>query len=140
LVYADDVNILGDDIGTIKKNTQTLINTSKVIGLEVNTEKTKYMSLSGHQNTGQNHDIKIGNRCFEKVAQFKYLGWVGHVARMGEKRIAYRILVGKPEGKRALGRPRPRWVDNIKMDLREIGEDGVDCIDLAQDRTSGGLL
>jgi hypothetical protein len=66
--------------------------------------------------------------------------WAGHVARMGEKRNAYRILVGKPEGKRPLGRPRRRWADNIKLDLREIGWDGVDWIDLAQDRTSGGLL
>jgi hypothetical protein len=53
---------------------------------------------------------------------------------MGEKRNAYRILVGKPEGKRALGRPRRRWVDNIKIDLGEIAWDGVDWIDLAQDR------
>jgi hypothetical protein len=53
---------------------------------------------------------------------------------MGEKRNAYRILVGKPEGRRPLGRPRLRWVDNIKMDLREIGRDGVDWVDLAQDR------
>jgi hypothetical protein len=58
----------------------------------------------------------------------------GHVARMGEKMNAYRILVGKPEGKRPLGRPRRRWVDNIKMDFREIGWDGVDWIELAQDR------
>jgi hypothetical protein len=57
----------------------------------------------------------------------------GHVAQMGEKRNAYRILVGKPEGKRPLRRPRRRWVDNIKMDLREIGCDGMDWIDLAQD-------
>jgi hypothetical protein len=51
-----------------------------------------------------------------------------------EKRNSYRILVGKPEGKRSLGSPRLRWVDNIKMDLREIGWDGVGWIDLAQDR------
>jgi hypothetical protein len=60
--------------------------------------------------------------------------WAGHVARIGAKMNAYRILVGKPEGKRPLGRPRCRWVGNIKMDLREIGWDGVDWIDLAQDR------
>jgi hypothetical protein len=53
---------------------------------------------------------------------------------MGEKRNAYRILVGKPECKRPLGRPRCRWLDNIKMDLREIGSDGVDLIDLANVR------
>jgi hypothetical protein len=53
---------------------------------------------------------------------------------MGEKRNACRILVGIPAGKRPLGRPRPRWVDNIKMDLREIGWDGIKWIDLAQDR------
>jgi hypothetical protein len=53
---------------------------------------------------------------------------------MGEKRNAYRLLVGKPEGKRPLGRPRRRWVDNIKMDLLEIGWGGVHCIDLTQDR------
>jgi hypothetical protein len=52
---------------------------------------------------------------------------------MGEKRNAYRILVGKPEGKSPLGRPRCRWVDNIKMDIREIGWDGVDWINMAQD-------
>jgi hypothetical protein len=57
--------------------------------------------------------------------------WAGHVARMGETRNAYRILLGKPEGKRPLGRSRRRWVDNIKMDLREIGWDGMDWIKLA---------
>jgi hypothetical protein len=55
--------------------------------------------------------------------------WAGHVARIGEKRNAYRILGGKPEGKRPLGRSRRRWVDNIKMDLREMGWDGVDWRD-----------
>jgi hypothetical protein len=53
---------------------------------------------------------------------------------MGERRKAYRILVARPEGRRPLGRPRRRWVYNIKMDLREIGWDGIDWIDLAQDR------
>jgi hypothetical protein len=56
------------------------------------------------------------------------------VARIGEKRNAYRIWMGNPEGKRPLGRPRRRWVDNIKMDLRKTGWDGMDWIDLAQDR------
>jgi hypothetical protein len=60
--------------------------------------------------------------------------WAAQVARMGETRIEYRILVGKPEGKRPLGRPTRRWVDNIKMDLRETGWDGMDWIDLAQDK------
>jgi hypothetical protein len=60
--------------------------------------------------------------------------WAGHVARMREKRNSYRIMVGKPEGKSTLGRQRRRWMDNIKKDLREIGWDGVDWIDLPQDR------
>jgi hypothetical protein len=59
---------------------------------------------------------------------------------MVEKRNAYRILVGNSEGKRPLGRPRRRWVDNIKMDLREIGWDGRDWIDLAQDRDQWRVL
>jgi hypothetical protein len=60
--------------------------------------------------------------------------WAGHVARMGEKRNVYRLLVGKPEGKRTLGRPRRRWIDNIKMDLLEIALNVVGWIGLAQDR------
>ncbi|KAJ4434977.1 hypothetical protein ANN_23549 [Periplaneta americana] len=62
------------------------------------------------------------------------LRWAGHVARMGESRNAYRVLVGRPEGKRPLGRPRRRWEDNIKMDLRDVGYDDRDWINLAQDR------
>jgi hypothetical protein len=60
--------------------------------------------------------------------------WAGHVARMGEERRVYKVLVGKPEGKRPLGRPRRRWEDGIRMDLREIGLEGVDWTRLAQDR------
>ncbi|KAJ4428334.1 hypothetical protein ANN_24353 [Periplaneta americana] len=62
------------------------------------------------------------------------LRWAGHVARMGESRNAYRVLVGRPKRKRPLGRPRRRWEDNIKMDLREVGYDDRDWINLAQDR------
>jgi hypothetical protein len=60
--------------------------------------------------------------------------WAGHVARIGEKRNPYRLLVGKPEGKRPLGRPRRRWADNIIMDLGEVEWGDVDWIGLAQDR------
>jgi len=60
--------------------------------------------------------------------------WAGHVARMGERRDLYRVLVGKPEEKRQLGRSRRRWEDNIKMDLQEVGCGGMDWVDLAQDR------
>jgi hypothetical protein len=61
-----------------------------------------------------------------RMIKSRRMRWAVHVARMGEKRNAYRILVGKPDGKRLLGRPRRRGVDNIKMDLREIGWDGLD--------------
>jgi hypothetical protein len=67
-----------------------------------------------------------------RIIKSKRIRWVGHVARMGEKRNVYRLLVGKPEGKRPLVRPRPRWVDNIKMDLLEIWV-SVDWIGLYQD-------
>jgi transcription termination factor 2 len=69
-----------------------------------------------------------------EMIKARRMRWAGHVARMAEKRNAYRLLVGKPERKRALGRPRRRWVDNVKMDLLEIGWSGVDWIGLAQDR------
>jgi hypothetical protein len=89
-------------------------------------------------------DLRRNLRCLfcESCRTHEYILWaksgvsfnVINVARMGEKRNAYRILVGKPEGRRPLGRPRRRWVDNIKMGHREIGRDGLDWIDLAQCR------
>jgi hypothetical protein len=69
-----------------------------------------------------------------RVIKSRRMRWAGHVARMGEGRGVYRVLVGRPEGKRPLGRPRRRWEDNIKLDLREIEIDGANWIQLAQDR------
>jgi hypothetical protein len=244
---------MGDNIDTIKKNTDTLIDASKEVGLEINVEKAKYMLLSRQQNVSQNRDINIANRSFKNMLQFKYFGttvtnenliqeeikrrmnsgnvcyhsvqnllssrllsknlkiricktiilpvvlyeceiwsltlreehrlrmfenkvlrrifgpkrggdrrmeklrneelhdlysspsiirilksrrmrWAGHVARMGEKRNAYRLLVGKPERRRPLERPRRRWVDNIRMGLVEVEYSDVDWIGLAQNR------
>ena len=69
-----------------------------------------------------------------RVIQSRRMRWAGHVVRMGEERVLYRVLVGKPEGKRPLGRPRRRWVDNIRMDLHVVGCGYMDWFGLAQDR------
>ena len=69
-----------------------------------------------------------------RVIKSRRMRWAGHVARMGDERRAYRVLVVKPEGKRPLGRPRRRWVDNISMALQDVGCGYVDWIGLAQDR------
>ncbi|KAJ4427408.1 hypothetical protein ANN_25030 [Periplaneta americana] len=188
LVYAYDVNMLGENPQKIRENAEILLEASKETGLEVNPEKTKYMIMSRDQNIVRNGTLKLGDLSFEEVEKFKYLGatilrvfenkvvtkifgakrdevtgewrklhnaelhalhpspdiirniksrrlnWAGHIARMGESRNAYRVLIGRPEGKRPLGRPRRRWEDNIKMYLREVGYDGRDWINLAQDR------
>jgi hypothetical protein len=254
-VYADDVDLLGDDIHELQSNTDTLVAACSEIGLQVNVEKTKYMITSRNAEEEGNRNITINNMTIEKVNKFKYLGayitsrnevaeeiksrlvsgnacffsvqkllasrlisrklklklyrtvilpvilygceswsttladehklrvfenkvlrkiygpkrdeitgewrrlhneelhelydspdiirimksrrlrWAGHVARMGEKRRLYSIVVGKPEGKRPLGRPRRRWEDNIRRDLREVGVRDENWLVLAQDRT-----
>jgi len=69
-----------------------------------------------------------------RVIKSRIMRWAEHVARMGERRGVNRVLVGKPEGKRPLGRPKRRWEDNIRMDLQEVGFGDMDWIDLAQNR------
>jgi hypothetical protein len=71
---------------------------------------------------------------FIKQVKSRRMRWAGHVAHMGEERKVYKVLVGKPEGRRPLGRPRCGWEDGVRMDLKEIGLGGVDWIRLSQDR------
>ena len=75
-----------------------------------------------------------------RVVKSRIMRWEGHVVRMGEGRGVYRVLVGKPEGKRPLGRTRSRWEDNIKMDLQEVGGGCGDWMELAQDRDRWRVL
>ena len=74
LAYADDVNILGGSIQTLKENTEDLVAATREIGLEVSADKTKYMVMSRDQNGGRNHSVRIDNSTFERVEEFKYLG------------------------------------------------------------------
>jgi len=74
LVYADDVNILGGSVQTVKENAEALVVASKETGLKVNADKTKYMAMSRDQNAGRSHSIKTENSSFERVEAFKYLG------------------------------------------------------------------
>jgi hypothetical protein len=75
------------------------------------------------------HDLYSSPRII-RVVKSRRMRWAGHVTRMGERRNAYRLLVGKPEGRRPLGRPRHRWLDNIRMDLVEVRWGDVDWIGL----------
>ncbi|KAJ4430177.1 hypothetical protein ANN_22387 [Periplaneta americana] len=86
---------------------------------------TKAVALRSYSSAGA---------CDPAMREKQYCKDHGHVAHMGESKNAYRVLVGGPEGKRPLGRPRRRWEDNIKMGLREVGYDDRDWINLAQDR------
>jgi hypothetical protein len=90
------------------------------------------------------HNDELHNLCSSpnivRVIKLRRTRWAGHVARMGEGRGVYRVLVGRPERKRPLGRTRRSWVDNIKLDLRETGIDKTNWIQLAQDKVRWRLL
>jgi hypothetical protein len=88
------VNLLGDNIDTINKNTETLIDASKEVGLETNLEKTKHMLLSRYQNADQNSDTKIAHRLFENVSQFKYLGTTVTNQNLNQEEIKKRLNSG----------------------------------------------
>jgi hypothetical protein len=94
LIYADKVNLLGDNTDTKNKNKETLIDASKEVCLEVNVEKTKYMLVSRNQNAAQNQDIDIANRSFENVSQFKYLGMTVTNQNLIQKEIKRRSNSG----------------------------------------------
>jgi hypothetical protein len=74
LVYADDINLLGDGTNNLKENIETLLEARREVGQEINAKKTKYMIMSRHPNSEQNHNIRIANESFENVAKFKHLG------------------------------------------------------------------
>ena len=84
------------------------------------------------------HNEELNDLCSSpnivRVIKWRRMRWAGHVARMGDRIVVFRVLVGKPEGKRPLGKPRRRWDDNIKIDIQEVGCGGMDWIELAQDR------
>jgi hypothetical protein len=90
LVYADDVNLLGDNIDNIKKNMKTLIDTNKEV-LEENAQRIKYILLSRYQNAGQNHYIKTAKRYFENVAQLIYLGTTITIQNLNQEEIMRKL-------------------------------------------------
>jgi hypothetical protein len=94
LAYADDVNLLGDNVDTINANKETFIDASKEVGLGVNAEKTKYMLVSRDQNIDQNRDIQIRNRSFDNVSQFRYLGMTVRNQNLIQEEIKRRLNSG----------------------------------------------
>jgi hypothetical protein len=92
--------------------------------------------VTGEWGSSHNEELRnvYSSPSINRIIKSRRMRWEGHVARMGEKRTAYRLLVGKPEGKRPLRRPRRRWVGNIRMELGEVGWGDVNWIGLAQDR------
>jgi hypothetical protein len=90
--------------------------------------------VTGEWRKLHNEELLYSSPSVVRVIKSRAVKWAGYVAGMWERRGVYRVLVGKPEGRRTLGRPRRRWEDSIKMDLQEVGCGGMDWIELTQDR------
>jgi len=118
LDYADDVCLLAKRFCNMEEKLKRLKEETELVDLHININKTK--------------GVRVNNLICKKFVYVIY--WAGHVGRMGEESRVYRVLLGKPEGRKPLGRPRRRWVDNIRLDLREVGCGYMDWIGLAQDR------
>ena len=116
------------------------LSVSITITITTTTTNTNATSTSNHIATTNkiilwtDFPITCNDNTIVRVVKSRRMRWAGHVARMGEGRRVHRLLVGKPEGKRPLGRPRCRWEDNIKMDLQKVGGVCEDWMELAQDR------
>jgi hypothetical protein len=130
LAHADDVNILGGSIHIVKENAEALVAATRETGLEVSADKTKYMVMCRDQNAGRIHSVRTDNSTFKRVEEFEYLG----TTLTNQNSIAEEIKSRLREGRRPLGRPKRRWVDNIRTDLQEVGCGHMDWIGLAQDR------
>jgi hypothetical protein len=103
------------------------------------TLRLKWQGVAGEWKKLHNEELNVSYSPNNiQVMKSRRMSWEGPVAHMGKRRGAYRVLVGKPEGKRPLGRSRLRWENNIKMDLQEMGWKGMDWIDLAHDRRVAG--
>jgi hypothetical protein len=102
----------------------------------------KRVEMTGEWRKLRNEELRdlYSSPSIIRIIKSRWKRWAGHVARMGEKRNSYRLLMGKPEGKRPLGRPRRRWVDNIRMDLEEVGWSDVDWIGIWLRIGTGGEL
>jgi hypothetical protein len=99
-----------------------------------------YISISTTKSFLQLHNEELNDLHSSRVIKSKRMRWVGHVALMGERTGVYRFLVGKPEGKGQVGRPRPRLENNMKMNLQQVGCGGIDWIEMAQERDRWRVL
>ena len=150
LIHADDVNIFRGRVHNIKENAEALIVASKVTGLEVNADTTKYMVMSRDQNAGRSHNMRTDNRSFERAEEFKYLGTTITNENSIHEEIKSRLKTGNAcfylVQKLLSSRLLPKnlkikiYRTNIKMDLQEVGKGCGDWMELAKDRDSWRTL